>query len=209
MEQGKLKIKENKGVYTLEKDEKKVIIWQTEDKDICFCDEKPDTPLEFDLKTENYLEGIINDKFKWLMISILGRYLLVDAGDKKSSLPNDFVDLRNKTITWHSDNENTLQLSYDKEAQVMRLSIIKGEKTKSPKGIVKIKADASAYQHYSHFFQILFNDLDASYFFIDFASKFNPSKDEENKKDSPETPQQPPQQPRKLSLKRLFGRKKQ
>lgn len=209
MEQGKLKIKQNKGVYTLEKEDKKLLLWQTEDKDICFCDENPDTPLEFDLKTDNYLEGIINDKFKWLMISIFGRYLLEDADDKESSLPKDFVDLRNKIITWHSDNDNTLQLSYDKEAQTMRLSIVKGEKTKSPKGIVRIKKDDPTYQYYSHFFQILFNDLDGAFFFIDFASKFNPSKDEEEKKESPESPQQPQQSPRMLSLKRLFGQKKQ
>lgn len=47
------------------------------------------------------------------MKSIIGKYILNDDDKNKYSiLPNDFIDLENKIITWHSDSEknNVLQL---------------------------------------------------------------------------------------------------
>jgi len=48
------------------------------------------------------------------------KYVLDDKY-KQDSLPHDFVDLDNKIITWHSDNDNnsSLELMYENNAIVL------------------------------------------------------------------------------------------
>lgn len=97
--------------------------------------------------------------FEKLMIVVFGRYVLKDYGDEYSDLPKDFIDLDNKTITWHSDGGGnaTLQLkAVDNQIIISILGQEKDDKTRW----VRVRTSGSEYGEYYNYFISLYRDLE-------------------------------------------------
>ena len=102
--------------------------------------------------------------FENLMKAIVGRYLLSgDSENKYSFLPEDFIDLENKIITWHSDSnqDNILQLKF-REKEII-LSIVRDKNTSdrnSNNSIkVRIRTSGSNYGYYYQEFERFYSKL--------------------------------------------------
>ena len=102
--------------------------------------------------------------FENLMKSIVGRYLLSgDSENKYSFLPEDFIDLENKIITWHSDSnqDNILQLKF-REKEII-VSIVRDKNTSdrnSNNSIkVRIRTSGSNYGYYYQEFERFYSKL--------------------------------------------------
>lgn len=205
MEQSNIKIIDNNGAIILEKEGKKISIWQTVDDDVWIAGNEDETCFEFNLYVRNYIESAISGKFKDLMVSIIGKYMLEDANDRISLLPEDFIDLKNRTIIWHSDNgnDNVLKLVY--EDKTIRLFIIKGQKSKS--NTLRVRTDGSEYKYYYREFIDLFNDLRHIYNINCVLKESEIAESTSVPNNQPEPTDKP--SPKKLSLKRFFQSKKQ
>lgn len=184
----------------LEKDSKKISINRAPDDDIWF--ESAEDIATFDLRFSSRVpsEWQTFNLFNNLMKRIIGRFFLNEDNNEYSTLPEDFIDMENKTITWHSDSgtDNVLQLQY--LGDIIRIVIKKAEKEHSYNR-VRIRTDGSDYERYYQEFTLFFQQL------IILAHSF----EEKEKKQEPVMPAQSVQTPeaRKLSLKRFFPNKKQ
>jgi len=137
---------------TIEKDGSHINVSWSIDNDIWFSsnEELVMIPIYYSSR-EMPLFNLLNS----LMQSIVGKYVLDDEY-KQDSLPHDFVDLDNKIITWHSDNDNnsSLELMYENNAIVLCL---KGDPKKST--TVRIRTNGSEYYTYYQFFEKFFREL--------------------------------------------------
>ena len=93
--------------------------------------------------------------FESLMKSIIGRYILED----NSCLPKDFIDLDNKTITWHSDSDlnYVLKLCYSEKIIKILLYKIKEDSYNDIK--VRVRTSGSSYGQFYHEFEKFFREL--------------------------------------------------
>ncbi len=97
--------------------------------------------------------------FESLMKLIVGRFVLTgDYKDEFCMLPDDFIDLETKTITWHSDSgvDNVLKLQYDEKS--IKLFIMKS-KNDNVVNTVRIRTDGSSYGYYYQEFEKFFKEL--------------------------------------------------
>ena len=95
------------------------------------------------------------------MKSIIGRYILSgDDKDEYSSLPNDFIDLESKTITWHSDSEydNVLQLQFKEKEIIISINNTKNN-NKLIATKVRIRTSGSSYKCYYQEFERFYDEL--------------------------------------------------
>lgn len=211
MEQGKLDFKGDDSHFVLEKDGQKISIWQTVDNDVWFGTKSDEVCIEL-RDARDFKERALHRDFKEFMKSVIGRYLLEDSDMEFSNLPSDFIDLKNKTIIWHSDNgnDNLLKIVYDDN--VVRIYIIRGAKSKSTDTIVRVRTDGSDYMYYYQEFLNLFNEIKQINFIYgvmkDANINLDYSKEDGGKQE--EVPIAPPvkevEKPRVLSLRRIFKR---
>lgn len=209
MEQGKLKIIENGTGFILEKEGKKISIWQTGDQDVWFGAEEKEVCLELDSKAKDFRERATNGILKSLMVSIIGKYMLEDANVESSNLPRDFIDFANKTIIWHANNGNVLKIVY--EGSVIRVFLVSEGKGKNVNNVVRVSEEDLEYNCYYQEFLDFFSDIRRV---VTLAN----IKDENNIVFSYEREEVIPEEEsslintepdlKKLSLKRLFGRNK-
>ena len=119
------------------------------------------------------------------MKSIIGRYILNgDDKDGYSSLPKDFINLDNKTITWHSDSEydNMLQLQL-KEKELI-ISIIIGNNSNnrnySNSTKVRIRTSGSSYEYYYKEFERFYDELSSFAYSIELNKTQDASANDKN-----------------------------
>lgn len=118
------------------------------DNDIFFSTAEEEMKIELKLESRNYNEWQTYLVFEGLMKSIIGRYMLKDY-DEYSYLPEDFIDLENKTIIWHSDGgtDNVLKLSYAEDT--INITILKAKDARRSSGnIVRVRTSGSDYGYY-------------------------------------------------------------
>lgn len=75
-------------------------------------------------------------------------------------LPEDFIDLENKVITWHSDSEydNVLKIKYN--GRFINVSLIKDEKVpERDSNMIRIRTSGSEYGTYHQEFSKFFRNL--------------------------------------------------
>lgn len=143
----------------IEKGDKRFSIEKSSDGDIWFNAIDNDMKLSINSYSRNNEEWQSFNIFENLMKSIVGRYMLSeDYKGEYSSLPKDFVDLENKTITWHSDsdNNNTLQLHLSEKELI--ISIV-SDNYHSNVMKVRIRINGSAYGSYYQEFERFFSEL--------------------------------------------------
>ncbi|MDE5889240.1 MAG: hypothetical protein K2H20_04400, partial [Bacilli bacterium] len=146
MEEKNFKIIEKENDYVLSKNGQTIKIWQSSDNDIWFETKQEQAEIELDSCSENFCEFQLFATFERLMKSIIGRYMLKDAKNSYSSLPEDFIDLENMTIVWHSDGstDNTLEITYN--GKTIKVVVTKDNKTKtSVSNRVRVRTNGSDY----------------------------------------------------------------
>lgn len=124
------------------------LIRQASDDDIFFSTAEEEMVLELEAGSRNHAEWQTYLVFEDLMKLIIGRYMLNDYG-KYPHLPEDFIDLENRTIIWHSDSgtDNVLKLSYSQNK--INITITKEkDATRSKGNIVRIRTNGSDYGWY-------------------------------------------------------------
>lgn len=200
MEDNKFTIKKRDNKFTLQKTNQVIEIWQSSDNDIWFETKEDKVEIELDSRSSDFCEFQFYAIFERLMKSIIGRYMLKDAKNSCSSLPSDFIDLRNMTISWHSDGSMDNILGIDYNGETIKVSITKDKKDKiSGSNKVRVRTNGSDYGTYYQEIIRFFKDIEGLYFILNAAQE---------KKTTPigTTPTQPL---RKLSLKRFLPQKKQ
>lgn len=150
MGQSNFKITRVNGTLVLEKDGNGFTICQGIDDDIFFTTSKEELSLDISMYSRNYSEWQIYMVFENLMKSVVGRYILSgDSAKEDSRLPEDFINLDERIISWHSDSEfdNILKLNYDKSA--ITVSILKSKaSSQHDTNSVRIRTDGSNYEGY-------------------------------------------------------------
>ena len=163
MNDNDFKIKNHNDKIILEQDNQSLVIYEAVDNDIMFYTEEKEITIKLKLCTSNYLEEKTYLLFELLLKSIVGRYILSgDSKNKYSNLPEDFIDLNNNIITWHSDGsvDSTLIIVLDYESGFISISLIKGQSAKnSENNIVRIRTKGSDYGCYFQEFQFLLQQL--------------------------------------------------
>lgn len=145
---------------TLKKDDIAISIDQSLDDDIWFnSNGNVSLTLNYSLRVEE--EWRCYTTFANLMKSIIGRFILNgDDKDEYSILPQDFIDLENKTITWHSDTgaDNILQLQYSQKAITITMTK-DNDRTYDGAIKVRIRTNGSSYEYYYQEFMRFFSEL--------------------------------------------------
>ena len=116
MADNNFKISKVNGTIFIEKNGEQLAISKLIDDDIFFSSSKDKLLLEISMRSRNHLEWQTYMIFENLLKSIVGRYMLNGDNKKENSrLPEDFIDLDNKIVTWHSDSgiDNVLRFSYN------------------------------------------------------------------------------------------------
>lgn len=173
------------------KDSKSFSVWQGTDRDIWFDTNEDNLVFEIDFRNRNIQEYSSYEIFANLMRTIVGNYTLEDESMTYGNLPEDFIDLKNKLITWHSDSgtDNILKLQYENQKIIM--SIIKSVKSNSNEvNRVRIRTSGSSYGYYYKYFLKLYRDL------INLAFELNPPKVSQINKS---------EQPKEKQLERRFS----
>lgn len=150
MEQNKFKITKVNGTIILEKEGNKLSIWKALDDDIFFVTSKEELYFEISMHSRTYSEWQTYIVFENLMKAVVGRYILSgDSAKEDSRLPEDFVNLSDKVITWYSDSgiDNVLKVSYDKDTITITISKSKIA-SQNESNIVRIRTDGSNYEGY-------------------------------------------------------------
>lgn len=144
-------IKSNNHTIILEKNNQRLEISQSIDDDIGFSTSQKEMNIELNLSSRNYFEWQTYAVFEYLMKSIIGKYMLTGDNEKEySHLPKDFIDLKNKSITWHSDSgiDNVLKLEYI-DNRIIKISISKSKDSKEHHtNTVRIRTNSSEYGYY-------------------------------------------------------------
>lgn len=188
MEKNEFRISRVNGTIILEKENNGVAISQAVDDDIWFSTSQDELSLELRFSSRDYNEWQTYLVFENLMKTIIGRYMLNgDYQNEYSMLPEDFVDLENKTIIWHSDSgiDNVLKLEYDEKTIKISISISKDKKSYG-NNAVRIRTSGSSYEYYYQEFTQFFHQLTI------LENRLNPPMQN--------TPQDETPQPKKLSL---------
>lgn len=147
------------GIIIIEKDDQKLSISQAVDEDIFFSTSKDELSLDISMYSRVYPEWQTYRVFESLLKSIVGRYILNDD-DKKGDLwlPEDFIDLEGKVVTWHSDSgiDNILRFSYNETSITISLSKDKDGYSNS---MVRIRTNGSRYEYYYQEFLEFYRNL--------------------------------------------------
>ena len=160
-----LKIRRDRWSIIIEKDNNSVEITQTLDCDIWFSTLKDEFLLELNFSSRNPDEWETYLVFENLMKAIVGRYVLSgDYDDEWSMLPKDFIDLKSKTIIWHSDGagDNILKLLYSERngKKSIKLSISKDKQANEhDSNVVRVRRSGSSYGYYYKEFTQFFHQL--------------------------------------------------
>ncbi len=164
-------IKSYNGDVIIKKDGESFRVYQGVDGDIWFYTggEKAEISIERYSRNDDEFESY--ELFEGLMKNIIGRFMLEDYDDEYSFLPKDFIDLPNRTITWHSDSDHskTLQLSY--HDKVVTISLMDDKSNRYPLK-VRVRTSGSDYGYYYQEFVSFFHRLSS------FAFGANQAKDQ-------------------------------
>ena len=100
----------------LSNDNNSIRISKLSNDDIYFSTSSKNSEVIIDYYSQSYEEWQSYLLFSEFMNRLVGRYVLRDPGaDKMTRLPDDFVNIEEKTITCHSDDTNdssTLRLTF-------------------------------------------------------------------------------------------------
>ncbi len=132
---------------------------------------KKDSSLILHKKDIHTLEGITFEHFFRLMKRIYGAVVLEGKHAAHWYYPDDFLDPKNKKITWITDrgNNKKLELIYGKDELSINLLTI--DKTRKIESDVEICTSGSRYkQQWTHFME-MFNEMNVAFEMIDTNQK--------------------------------------
>ncbi len=179
-----MNLQTNGNSVIFKKDGKNFSVWQGTDRDVWFDTNEDNLVFEIDFRNRNIEEYASYEVFANLMRKIVGNYILEDESVMYGNLPEDFIDLKNKSIIWHSDNgmDNILKMQY--ENQKIILSIIKSNKSRSNDvNRVRIRTSGSSYGYYYQYFVDFYKEL------VNLVYELNPPKTEINNNKTPKEKQ--------------------
>lgn len=155
-------IRRHNNAIILQKNNQVFGIDQSSDDDIWFSTSQDKMNIELSLSSRNYAEWQTYIVFEYLMKCIVGRYMLNGENEKEyTGLPDDFIDFKNKVITWHSDSgtDNVLKFEYT-DNRTIKISISKYEGSKDyHNNSVRIRTSGSEYGYYYQEFLEFFRHL--------------------------------------------------
>lgn len=143
----------NNNAIILENEDSKISISEGVDGDIWFEATKDLVMMPInDFRGKDYK---VHQLLARLMEQIVGRFVL-EGNNNSRILPEDFIDLENKIITWHSDNgsNSKLELLYEKDTITISL---KGDPKSGNR--VRIRANGSEYGYYYQYFTRFYLEL--------------------------------------------------
>ena len=155
------KIEKNLGSISIKKDGKSFSLDRRIDGDV-WLGSSYDIEIPIERYYSSYYgldETATHKLFENLMIVVFGQYVLEDYNDEYNGLPKDFIDLDNRTITWHSDGGGNSTLKLKAIGNQIIISII-GEKEKDKTRWVRFRTSGSEYKEYYNFFIALYRDLE-------------------------------------------------
>lgn len=157
-------IKHGYNSVSIEKDGTKFSVEKGPDGDIWFNSANNNIKLPINFYSRNRKELKSYIIFENLMKSIVGRYILNgDDKDEYNILPKDFIDLKRKTITWHSDSEkdNKLQLQFGEKEIIVSITREENTSNRTYNNAIKIRirTSGSSYEYYYQEFERFFNEL--------------------------------------------------
>jgi hypothetical protein len=168
------KIKHGYNSVIIEKDGTIFSVEKGLDGDIWFNSAKANIKLPISFYSINQEEWQSYVIFENLMKSIVGRYVL-NGDNEYGILPNDFIDLESKTITWYSDcgKDNKLQLQFGEKEIIVSIT---GDDNISDKTYnnaikVRIRTSGSSYECYYQEFERFFNELSSFSYQVESMSK--------------------------------------
>jgi len=155
-------IRRHNNAIILQKNNQVFGIDQSSDDDIWFSTSQDKMNVELSLSSRNYAEWQTYIVFEYLIKCIVGRYMLNGENEKEyTGLPDDFIDFKNKVITWHSDSgtDNVLKFEYT-DNRTIKISISKYEGSKDyHNNSVRIRTSGSEYGYYYQEFLEFFRHL--------------------------------------------------
>ena len=155
------------------------------DGDIWFNSSNCNIELAISFYSRNQDEWRCFIVFEYLMKSLIGRYILNgDDKDGYSSLPKDFINLDNKTITWHSDSEydNMLQLQLKEKELIISIIIDNNSNNRnySNSTKVRIRTSGSSYEYYYKEFERFYDELSSFAYSIELSKNQDASANDKN-----------------------------
>lgn len=160
MEEKNFKIYNFRDDIILEKDNKYISISQAPDNDIYFRTPISNLEIELNANSIDYAELQTYIIFETLIKLIIGRYILSNDINNQYLLPDDFINLDTKTITYHSDSsdDNILKIQYKKNTILISICKCKNAK-KYNSNFIRICTSGSMYQYYYQEFNFFFKNL--------------------------------------------------
>ena len=151
---------------SIKKDESQFSITRRIDEDLWFTSSSEIIDLPLNGYSRDSAERDSFKAFEYLMKLIIGRYYLSgDATDSYNGLPKGFIDIKNKTITWHSDTgrENILKiqlLGSNIHVSLYRDLRFANDSSRIDDGIrVRIRTSGSEYGYYYQEFENFYREL--------------------------------------------------
>lgn len=159
MEGSNFNITNFNGSIILEKDNQKISISQADNSDIWFRTMNNETTIELrsDYMTWNEWQTFL--VFENLIKLLFGHYYIYDIKNQYNLLPKDFINIENKTITWHSNNNDDNKIIFKHNGDSIKITMIKGKDDGYSGNFVMIKANSSKYKNYYQEFISFFKNL--------------------------------------------------
>lgn len=159
MGKSNFKISNINNVIRLEKDDKLISIGQYPDNDMWFNTSVDNISFELDFNSRNFQEWQTYVIFENLIRCIVGKYVLSESY-KNELLPDDFIDIKNKRIIWHSDSGLDNVLTFEYLDDIIKININSSTtKRVSENNYVRIRTDGSDYGTYYQEFLTFFRQL--------------------------------------------------
>ena len=162
------KIEHGHNGVIIEKNGAKFSVEQSPDGDIWFNSIHGNTELKMYFYSRNIDECNSTSIFAELIDKLVDKYIC--SGDFADPilygfnlLPNDFIDINSRTITWHSDSDlnNTLQLRITDYSIIVSITTNKNEQKRNYSNTIKvrIRTSGSDYGTYYQEFIEFYNEL--------------------------------------------------
>lgn len=155
----RLKLEFHDTDVTISKYSKYFNISKSYDGDIWFSSSDNDMEI---LIGYDYDEFNLHCTFYDCMKRIVGNYILSgDSSDTFNLLPEDFIDLENKIITFHSDLGNNNSLKLQLVDNMISISLNNNSDNKSSKQGVKVRIRTSGSNYGNYYIELekLYNEL--------------------------------------------------
>ena len=144
------------GGVSLQRGNQEIQITQAIDNDLFFQTSGKTSSITLDISSDSS-ELKAYQSFRQLIITLFGEYIIKEH--YPYDLPEDFINIDNKTIIWHSDMGTNDYLKLQVTNDTINISLLKTDNDKGKSNIVRIRTNGSDYGNYYRPFITLFQSL--------------------------------------------------